>query len=603
MPLALMFAEKFMASGRVTWLALLALALGAQLTLGHFQIQMWTAGLVLVTGIWRAAGEGLPWRRVFALGISIGWAGAIAAVQLGLTWELISVARFNRPVQFMLDFSFPPGHWAQLALPHLFMGFRGGVRSPYWGFQSTSADEACLYVGTVPLIFALVGLLVKGDRPLAPWRWLVPIGFVLASLPQWLPEAYRLLLHLPGFGHFRAPGRYVLFTSLGLSLLAGRGFDAALPRRQFLAGLGLAIAMAVGSFGWAAIWTQREDVRHAMGAAASQQFVVEAAATWVVGLSSIALWRWWRAPAVLLLILNGCELAYLYHQGTTPWGWSIRFPDDSKVFQILASQKDLGLVAGRVYDLPIRAGLKTAYPYVGIFPPPPSYLLEGSMLETSYSLVTAKWLERFGVTHGVFEGPDQFRPSVVLYFGEDPVLDEIFSFKTGVNRHRQWRLERYHGAFPEAWAACDVHLASSWEKLYPALTVAADPNEVWFLERDRPLDPPGARARSAKVLSWDGRSGAIEHDGTCDLVLRRVTYPGWTARLGDGTQAPIVPADGGLQSIRLPGSGITTLTTSYHPTRLYGLVAISCGTVLSAFVTIWAATRMGGQAIAPINSP
>ena len=36
---------------------------GVQLTVGHFQIQMWTAGLVLLTGLWRILIEGQPKAR------------------------------------------------------------------------------------------------------------------------------------------------------------------------------------------------------------------------------------------------------------------------------------------------------------------------------------------------------------------------------------------------------------------------------------------------------------------------------------------------------------------------------------------------------------
>ena len=53
LPLALGLAERFMASGRPAWLVLLSLVLGLQWTLGHFQIQTWTGGLVILTGLWR----------------------------------------------------------------------------------------------------------------------------------------------------------------------------------------------------------------------------------------------------------------------------------------------------------------------------------------------------------------------------------------------------------------------------------------------------------------------------------------------------------------------------------------------------------------------
>ena len=47
LPVCLLLADRYATTGRWTWLAVLALAWGAQITLGHFQIQMWTAGLVL----------------------------------------------------------------------------------------------------------------------------------------------------------------------------------------------------------------------------------------------------------------------------------------------------------------------------------------------------------------------------------------------------------------------------------------------------------------------------------------------------------------------------------------------------------------------------
>ena len=53
LPLCLLLADRYAATGRLAWLAGLAMAWGTQVTLGHFQIQMWTAGLVLLAGAWR----------------------------------------------------------------------------------------------------------------------------------------------------------------------------------------------------------------------------------------------------------------------------------------------------------------------------------------------------------------------------------------------------------------------------------------------------------------------------------------------------------------------------------------------------------------------
>ena len=88
LPLALMIAERFMSSGRIFWLPLLALSLGLQWTLGHFQLQTWTGGLVLATGLWRAAFDHKAWRRALALVVATGWGIAIASRPTGTTWEL-----------------------------------------------------------------------------------------------------------------------------------------------------------------------------------------------------------------------------------------------------------------------------------------------------------------------------------------------------------------------------------------------------------------------------------------------------------------------------------------------------------------------------------
>src|SRR5207253_7403440 len=63
LPLALGIAERYMATGRLVWLALLSLTLGLQCTLGHFQIQTWTGWVVIDTGIWRAGLARRPGRR------------------------------------------------------------------------------------------------------------------------------------------------------------------------------------------------------------------------------------------------------------------------------------------------------------------------------------------------------------------------------------------------------------------------------------------------------------------------------------------------------------------------------------------------------------
>ena len=59
---------------------------------------------------------------------------AIAFVQLRLTWELTGFAGFIRPPQFVANYLFPPAHWAQFALPEVFL------RTPTYQAIPTGAD-------------------------------------------------------------------------------------------------------------------------------------------------------------------------------------------------------------------------------------------------------------------------------------------------------------------------------------------------------------------------------------------------------------------------------------------------------------------------------
>src|SRR5216117_308365 len=109
-----------MATGRLVWLALLPVTLGLQWTLGHFQIQTWTGGLVIFTGVWRASFDRRSWWRVLGLIVGTGWGAAMAAVQLGLSWQFAElVGQTRRPVNELLFYSFPPLHWFELVLPRL----------------------------------------------------------------------------------------------------------------------------------------------------------------------------------------------------------------------------------------------------------------------------------------------------------------------------------------------------------------------------------------------------------------------------------------------------------------------------------------------------
>ena len=207
LPFCLLLADRYAVTGRMIYLAGLALAWGAQLTLGHFQIQMWTGGLVLATGVWRTLFEVPdPLRRlgrIVGLSTGIAWGVTIAWVQLRLTWELTTISSFIRPSEFLVNYGFPATHWAQFALPEVFLGRPPGVGDAYWAQHRTTTREACAYVGIVPVILAMVGLVAAPrDRALTVWRLIVPLSLGLATMSDWWPDGYSVILHSRAWAGF-----------------------------------------------------------------------------------------------------------------------------------------------------------------------------------------------------------------------------------------------------------------------------------------------------------------------------------------------------------------------------------------------------------------
>jgi hypothetical protein len=586
LPLALMLAERFMSSGRIAWLALLALSLGLQWTLGHFQIQTWTGGLVVVTGLWRAAFDHKPWRRALGLLVAIGWGLAIAAAQLGLSWELAQfVGQTSRNRNDLLYYSFPPTHWFEPALPRPLRELRLGAEDPYWDTQLTTGFEAALYVGTIPLIFAVIGALGKPvSRASLLWRFVVPVSFALATMPRWWPEGYLYVLALPGLGYFRVPARYTLLTSLGLAVLAGEGFDRSLSNTRFRIGLVVALVFGGCAAAAAAFWAMQAIVHLRSGFFGYLDGFVWAGLSWIVALLCILGWRTKRLASLAPLLVAGIELGFFYYQCTTVWGWSIALPAQSAVLTKLAELPNVLLVGGELDNLPIRANLGTGSPYLGFAHAYPNRLLEfweryrprSSLIEDSNRSdldMQKRWLRRFRVSHMVSHERRHAAIGKELGRWRDAALDQIVYHRPIEPAARAWSIVELDPPILEARVATRARTIGDRSTLDNRLSFYDDLDRAWFLAEDKVPDRPDARF--ARLISWDGTVATVEHDGACDLVLARSFYPGWLARIDEGPEEPVLPADGGFQSVRITGSGTHRVALRYQPTRIILLASIS----------------------------
>ncbi|HWE39022.1 MAG TPA: hypothetical protein VG406_20915 [Isosphaeraceae bacterium] len=598
-PLMLLAAERYLASARLAWLVLLAAGFGVSLTLGHFQLQGWTAGVVLSTGAWRCLVDRRPARRGLALAIALAWGAAMAAMQLGPTWELAEVAGMAaRSPGELASYAYPPSHWPELFFPRLFAGLPGGPEGPYWVRLDTTRYEACFYVGTIPLILAAVGLTSMGrDRALRPWAVVVPVAFALATLPFWSRPGFANLALLPGFGHFRCPARYTLWCSLGLALLAGRGLDRLMEKRSQPTAMAVALLLALVAAVAAVAYCGSVRYRAVLAGARLWSALGEGAIAWAIGLAAVLAWRRGRVGPWALLVLTALELGTLYHRGTTRWGWSRPWPTESPVFRALAREKDVGLIGGQLDDLPVRAGFVPAAPYFGFrLPNPPYKPLEAAKVqrigrgpEAAYTRST--WLRRLGVTHGVWDSRVLDREATLLYEGPDPDLDRLVYLPTGEPSARTWRVTRSAGALPRVRVARQVRVAYAATDLLRGLERAVDADEAWFAAATAPRDIPGPPARTARIVSWRDDVGLVDHDGTAVLVVNRMAYPGWTARLDDGPERPTSTVDFGLQGILLTGSGRTKVALRYRPTGLGAWAILSSLAVAAAPAALILARR------------
>ncbi len=240
--------------------AIFALQLGMPFLIGQIQIPVLMAAVATIYFLYLRAKHRQQWRRPLLAAFSIAVVVAlIAAVQLLPTWQLVQQSSRGVDNDFAIDranqHSYPLYHLPTLLFPRFY-----GTDDTYWGKRLEI--EYGFFIGTLSLLLAIFawiyGSVLKTKSATHHqlltttfkfMKWLALITFLLA-LGNLSP--FRLIKIEPSLWIFSAPARWLLFTSLALSVLAAYGYELLAGQAELFARMvrrtGIVLAALVAGF-------------------------------------------------------------------------------------------------------------------------------------------------------------------------------------------------------------------------------------------------------------------------------------------------------------------------------------------------------------------
>ncbi len=230
-PAILFCLERLSGGIRRRWIALGSLSVGACILAGHPQIALYGLALAGVYAIvCGPSADSGRWRYYAASAVTFAAGVALAAIQI---WPAAGMAAFTARARLsyaqFAEYALSPRQMARLLVPYL-------------DYTSANIREATGYVGLCGLVLAVIAVLVR--RPGRVLFWLISSAVSCIAAMGGATPLGRILYHLPGFGQFRAQGRFLLIFGISVAVLAGYGADA-LREKQFQR-RNMAVAISVG---------------------------------------------------------------------------------------------------------------------------------------------------------------------------------------------------------------------------------------------------------------------------------------------------------------------------------------------------------------------
>ncbi len=628
------------ADGRVRDGLLLAGAFACLLLGAHPYATLMCA---LLAALLLAARAGASARRLAAaaaaLALVLVLGAALAAVQLLPARELIARSPRAGAVDwsFLTFGSFGPWELPALVAPDL---FGTPVDGTYWGGPDWSHfAETCVFAGAITVALAAAALVLRRDLATAAIAGTGALAFIL-MLGRFTP-VYRVLAWVPVVQSTRLPARFAMLLALALAVLAGLGLDAlrrepSVRRRRIAcaAGGAVVLALAVAAFAASAparapdpelatagrAWAEQlADITAGARESSARAWIAAAAA--LVALAPFALRRVPRVAGVLPVVVLALDL----------WSWGrafnpvvpaavLRTPPPAvaalpateprpRIFrQGLDEVWSRGPGIPRAdFVTPAWRGNEASYATVAWALPPNSQLLFGvDSGEGFTSLPPRAWLEWMGLPDRPGAAP---RPDLTEAQADLLSLDAVLSSGSGIGGDG-WEvralpgdlfLSRNADPLPRARWVSGWMVLPREELLARVRAKDHDPRAGTLLEQAPPgwpdtrdggrADVP-ASARETGPGSWEVRA-AREDD--CILVLSESYDPGWRAFASDGTDLPVLRADGLFVAVAVP-SQVQSITLRYLSSPLQIGTWVS---IIAACLLFIAAGSRAGRRVVP----
>jgi len=308
-------------------------------------------------------------RVIIAAGIVFALGAGLAAIQLAPTAGLARFAHRHaqRTPEDLRALGMTARNLAYYIHPTILGSY---AENNYFGHDHYY--EVCGYAGGLTLLLSLLALFTRQSTCRYRWYFVFLIFFGLfMALAKYNP-LYEVLAAVPGFNYFRAPGRYLLLTTLGLAVLGGAGVQSlagaySTQQARKLVALCLAV-LVVGGLVMLGLCIGQAQVKQGLtrlvqqdsaNAGASQtqiklkatekyQFFVErlslgntdwqalmigtAAVAIAAGLLAIGAADYRLVATVCLAVLGWQLLAFgMPHNGTAPPGYFTDLPQTAKI--------------------------------------------------------------------------------------------------------------------------------------------------------------------------------------------------------------------------------------------------------------------------------